>query len=415
MSDPATGVLGLLFWVWPGTTVVVRTRKAAVREAWKSEGDRGAVLFILILFLVIFIAVATLAVDLAADGARAQDLQNTSDAAALAGVVKFQEQILAGASRGEAEDAARDMVETVMELNGIDASADTIDVVITVSEDGTQLRVRISDEDPDQFLPTELLGENLEPRDSTITPSATAEFSACEATCSLRVKIEKSFGATNAPGDGDGYKPILIDQKLYAINHNSTDRKIVCISTITQQPCWPEGAARTAYANSVNYFDPTPELPHTAVVGSRIYWAGTSATSGFRLFCWETASGLDVPCADSVTLNSSLSRVYAGADGNMLSRDKDESRGGGTFTVFGDKVLRLAMIIAFIAGTLRPAQFVADTPTAAIPRRSLCFLPVARSRATMDLRSTVLSTRRTATSTAPCTSRTPRSLTARRL
>ncbi len=333
-----SGPYGLLFWLLLSNTVVVRTREAAVRGAWKSEDDRGAVLFILVWFLVIFIAVAALAVDLAALGARAQDLQNTSDAAALAGVVEYQEQILAGASTGDAETAARAVVEAVMEQNGIDASADNIDVELTVSADGSQLQVTIVDNDPDQFLPTSLLGRTIKPGDASVARSATAEFLACENECSLIVKIEKSFGAVNARGNGDGYKPILVDQKLYAINHNSNDRQIVCISTITQEPCWADGVARSAYAGSVGFFSPNPEMPLTAVVGSRIYWAATDKNNGHRLFCWETAAGLDVPCANSVTLDSSLRRFDNRDADNTLTDFKDENRGGGTFTVFGDKV-----------------------------------------------------------------------------
>jgi len=316
----------------------VRTRQAVVREARKHGDDRGAVLFILVLFLAIFLAVATLAVDLAALGARGQDLQTTSDAAALAGVVEYQEHILAGASTSVAENAARVVVESVMEQNGIDASAGTIEVELAVSADGSRLQVRIVDNDPDRFLPNGLFGETLKPGDASITRSATAEFLACENECSLAVQIEKSFGAVNARGDGDGYKPILVSQKLYAINHNSSDRNIVCISTITQEPCWPDGVQRSAYSNGVGFRSRNPEMPHTAIVGSRIYWAATDENNGHRLFCWETASGLDVPCNNAVTLNSGLRRFDEGAPDNRLTNDKDENRGGGTFTVFGEKV-----------------------------------------------------------------------------
>lgn len=329
---------GLLFWPLLRNTVKVRTREAAVREAWKTDDDRGAVLFILLLFLVIFIAVATLAVDLASQGARGQDLQNTSDAAALAGVVEYQEQILDGATRAEAVDAAELVVEEVMRQNGIDPADGDIELDVVVSDDGSKLQVVIKDLDPDQFLPNDLLGETLKLDDQTVERSATAEFLACENECSLIVKIEKSIGAISARGNGDGYKPILVNQKLYAINHNSNDRQIVCVSTITEAPCWADGVARDAYASSVGFFSPNPEMPHTAVVGTRIYWSATDKGNGHRLFCWETASGLDVPCTDAVLLNSSLRRFDNRDDDNTLSNFKDENRGGGTFTVLGEKV-----------------------------------------------------------------------------
>ncbi len=321
-----------------GNTVGVRTCCEAVREAVKSEDDRGAVLFILLLFLVIFIAVATLAVDLAAQGARAQDLQNTSDAAALAGVVAYQEQILAGASAADAEAAARDVVEAVMAQNGIDASEGNIIVELAVSANGSQLEVRITDTNPNQFLPSDLLGDTIKIDDPSVERRATAEFLACANECSLIVEIKAPFGTVSARGNGDGYKPIRVGDNLYAINHNSGNRNIVCINTVTEAPCWADGVFRTAYANSVGFNDRNPEMPHTAVVGTRIYWTVTDRNNGLRLFCWETASGLDVPCADAVTLDGSLRRYNEGDSDNTLTDDKDENRGGGTFTVFGEKV-----------------------------------------------------------------------------
>lgn len=311
----------------------------------KTDDDRGAVLFILILFLVIFIAVATLALDLAAKGERGQDLQNTSDAAALAGVVEYQEYLLDNPlDFAGAEAAAQIVVEQVMAQNGIDPNgtnpdgSDNIDVQIEAFENGTQLQVRITDSNPDQFLPTDLLGEAIKVGDPSVTRSATAEFLACENECNLTVEIQKSFGAVNARGDGDGYKPVLVNQKLYAINHNSNDRNIVCISIVTQEPCWADGVFRPAYSTSVGFFSPNPEMPQTAVVGSRIYWAATDKSNGHRLFCWETAAGLDVPCPTAVTLNSGLDRFDNRDDDNTLTNFKDENRGGGTFTVFGNKV-----------------------------------------------------------------------------
>lgn len=316
----------------------MRTRCEAVRAAAKSEDDRGAVLFILLLFLVIFIAVAALAVDLAATGARAQDLQNTSDAAALAGIVEYQEQILAGASAADAEAAAQALVEAIMRQNGIDPSDGDIVVQLTVSADGSRLEVRITDTNPDQFLPSDILGETIKIDDPSVERRATAEFLACANECSLIVEIKAPFGSVSARGNGDGYKPIRVGDNLYAINHNSGNRNIVCINTITESPCWADGVFRTAYANSVGFNDRNPEMPHTAVVGTRIYWTVTDRNNGLRLFCWETAAGLDVPCSGAVTLDSGLQRYDEGDADNILSDDKDENRGGGTFTVFGDKV-----------------------------------------------------------------------------
>lgn len=294
-------------------------------------------LVILVMFLFIFIAVAALAVDLAATGARGQDLQNTSDAAALAGVVELQEQMLAGASLAEAEAAARDVIAEIMRQNGIDPSGGAIVVDVEVAADGSRLQVSITDNDPDQHLPSDILGRAIRLDDPSIQRSATAEFLACDNECSLIVEIKAPFGAVSARGNGDGYKPIQVGDNLYALNHNSGERNIVCINTITEQPCWSDGVFRTAYSSSVGFSDRNPEMPHTAVVGTRIYWSVTDRNSGLRLFCWETASGLDYPCPSAVTLDASLRRYNDGDADNALTDDKDENRGGGTFAL-GDKV-----------------------------------------------------------------------------
>jgi len=291
----------------------------------------------MIFFLIIFVAVATLALDLAAKGERAQDLQNTSDAAALAGVVEYQEYLLENPlDFAGAEAAAELVVEQVMAQNGIDPAAGDIAVALDSSADGSRLRVSITDSAPDQFLPNRLFVDEV--RRSAVTRSATAEFLACQNECNIIVRIGKSFGTVEARGNGDGYKPILVGQHLYAINHNSNDRNIVCIDTVTEAHCWDDGAARQAYSGGAGFFSPNPEMPHTAVVGSRIYWAATDKSNGHRLFCWETAAGLDVPCTSAVVLNSSLLRFDNRDDDNALTNFKDENRGGGTFTVRGDKV-----------------------------------------------------------------------------
>ena len=295
----------------------------------------------MILFLVIFIAVATLAVDLAAKGSRGQDLQNASDAAALAGVAEYQSQIVAGADSATAAAEAERVVNEILEQNGIDPTLGniTVDIAIVEEEDGenfgTRLAVTITDSDPDQFLPNDLLGSVIKAGDSSLERTATAEFLLCKLECSLVVTIPAPFEAISARGNGDGYKPIEVGRRLFALNHNSRARNIVCVDRDTREQCWPDSVFRPAYAS--NYDDRNPEMPHTAVVNDIIYWTATDDSNGLRLFCFIAANEVDVPCPNSWSLDPNLTRFDEDQPGNLLVDDKDENRGGGTFA-YNDKV-----------------------------------------------------------------------------
>jgi len=306
----------------------------------RDEDDRGAVLYVLILFLVLFMAVATVAVDLAALGARGQDLQNTSDAAALAGVVEYQQQLVNGSSPDDARLAALQTIYAIMRQNGIDPDSPDIRVDLEISDDRSELKVTIGDNSPNQFLPNDLLGETLKDDQTGVEREATATFVACEFECSLSVAIPSPVTTINAIGKGDGYKPIKVGNRLYAMNHNTRAQSIVCVDTSSQGPCWSGSVERVAYAPGVGYNDRNPEMPHTAVIGDRIYWTATDESNGLRLFCFQTAvdAEFDAPCQDAVDLDRSLLRFDEGDADNTLTNDKDENRGGGTFTVFGEKV-----------------------------------------------------------------------------
>lgn len=308
----------------------------------EDDGERGAVLYILAMFLVIFIAVAALAVDLASIGARGQDLQNTSDAAALAAVVEYQEQLLATGNAATATAAAEAVALEIAAQNRINPDADNITVEVTVVDDPNtptppQVVVAITDADPDSFLPSgDLLGGVVRGGgESTVRRVATAEFLACEGECAVIIPIPEPFQAP-AAGAGDGYKPILIGTKVYALNHNSTGQAIVCVDRVTQLPCWLDAngnleVSRNAYAPSVSFTGRSPEMPQTGVVGTRIYWAAADPAYGLRLFCWDTAT--DAACLTAHTLDSTLLRGNRAL--TPLTNVKDENRGGGTIAVDG--------------------------------------------------------------------------------
>ena len=293
------------------------------------DRERGAVLVLLSLFLFIFLAVAALAVDLSALSARGQTVQNSADAAALAAVADYKEELLASGSEAAAEAAANAAVERMLIQNGLTDPNNPgslrpgISWTIDFDPDGDALIVTVTDDDAQVFV-----GEVVDFRPS-VTRRAKAEFFACRVECSYEVRIPKPFPSVRAKGFGDGYKPIPVGTRMYSLNHNSTGRHIVCVDRETAAPCWPS-LERVAYSSSVGFSSRNPEMPHAAVVGTTIYWSASDA-SGHRLFCWETTT--DTPCSTAVTLST---KPRGNRSVHTLITDrKDEDRGGGTVAVNG--------------------------------------------------------------------------------
>jgi len=295
-------------------------------------------LLLMAAFLTVFLFGAALAVDLAATAARGQTLQNTADAASLAGVVEYQEQLTNGASDADARAAAEVVIRDIMTQNDIDPA----DPDITWNADfvaGGVVTVSIHDDDPDSFL-AGVVGVDPE-----VERAATAEFIACNTLCNVSVDIPKPFGTVDATGDGDGYKPIAFeDDRIFAINHNTdtgTNGQIVCIDRFAQEGCWEDIAGnakanQNAYVTSL-YSEESPEMPQAAVVGNQIYWSATHPFKGHQLFCFNvhpSDRALDAPCTSSITMSDDPRGVW---QSSPLAREKDENRGGGTFAL-NDKV-----------------------------------------------------------------------------
>jgi len=293
----------------------------------QSESDRGATLILLLLFLAVFLGVAALAVDLSALAARGQTLQNTADASALAAVVEYEQQLVTGASQDDARAAAIVVANDVVLLNGVDSSDTDIAVDIEFPAGGGRVTVTIADTDPSSYL-------GMPGVDTRVDRRATAEFLGCEV-CSVQVLIPRPFTEVQATGSGDGYKPIQVGTELYALNRSSASRQIVCVDMLTQDPCWsdPFGDPQVGRDAYYDFNDSTPEMPHTGVVDTRIFWSASDEGTGHRLFCFETA--LHAPCGTSWQMGDDRRIDAASAAGALLTSVADENRGGGTVEVEG--------------------------------------------------------------------------------
>lgn len=260
----------------------------------RPENERGAVLVMVAILILILLVCGTLAVDVSALERRGQTLQNTADAAALAATatwVRTGDPTLATA-------VARDLITQ----NGLDQP----DISFGVNfPDPWTVEVDLADSSPDVFL------GGIVGMDETLTRDAQAELLLCDRDCGIDVELSPPFVATPTVGDGDGYRPISVGDRFYAINHHGTN--VVCIDRTTRQQCFSD---RSAFRNGTDAI--TDQIVHTATVGTRIWWTAQEPTR-LALYCWQTVT--NVPCNSVHTVNASLRADHL--------QDNYRVRGGG--------------------------------------------------------------------------------------
>lgn len=265
------------------------------------EQERGAVLALLAIFTFIFLTVAALAVDLSALERRGQTLQNTADAAALAGVATWI----------DTADYARTLatVNDMLAQNGVAGD----DILVEVVPSAGEVQVIITDDKPDVFLGS-VVGFGGE-----ISRSASARLEDCQIGCNTIVPLPEPFPPTPVVGSGDGYYPVSVGNRLYAINHGG--KEIACVDRTPNDgdevsACWENRLAH-------NYTDPrTGPVAHTVAVGPKLFWVAQEFDQ-LRLYCWQTLS--ESPCDTSVQ----VAALYRAEDlGHNF-----QTRGGGVVAV----------------------------------------------------------------------------------
>jgi len=170
-----------------GSMTTVTGAAKPVEEA--TDRDRGSVLTLVAVVLFVVLTVAALAVDLSALERRGQTLQNTADAAALAGVAVWQE------SADPALTQAR--VTDLLAQNGV--TGDDIEVEINPLG-ADELEVVLTDNDPDVFL-----GGLVNGLRGDLERAATARLENCDNSCNVvRVLVEHRSDGFLRSGDRFG-------------------------------------------------------------------------------------------------------------------------------------------------------------------------------------------------------------------
>lgn len=263
--------------------------------------------------LVVVLASGAVAVDLTALDRRGQTLQNTADAAALAGVAVWAETGDAGATQL--------MVNDLVNQNGL---AGAVAVNIQFPND-TDIVVDLVDADPGVLL------SGVAGFADSIARDATARLEECDAPCGDIIEIPPPFVPISASGSGDGFVPIVVEDRFYAVNHH--EDSIACVDRSTQAWCWGTANRPAFPVGDVE----TGILAHHALVGSKIYYTGQHANS-IKLHCWETVT--DTPCPTPADI-APLGRPYYEyiRYGTTYTRTEnsvyEDYRGGGTVEVGG--------------------------------------------------------------------------------
>lgn len=262
--------------------------------------ERGAVLGLLAATLFVLIGVGGLAVDLAATQSRGQELQNAADAAALAGAAIWSPTL--------SEAGAEAAVDDLLAQNGIGGDV-TWDVTFPTPQE-----VSVAVHDP---TPIRLLGRLLR-NDSGITRSASASFAPCDPTCTFAIDIPRPFSEVNYGGEGDGYRPIVVGNKIYAARHQ--DRTLTCIDRNTNGLCW-DTDSRNLFSNDDLF---TMNVTHSTLVGTRLFHLGfedawssrdqnfPTATGAIYIGCWETTT--DTRCGETLITTGERHGMMAATD-----------------------------------------------------------------------------------------------------
>ncbi len=259
-------------------------------ERLRLSGERGAVLALVAVLLVVVMSAAALAVDLASLDRQGQTLQGAADAAALGSVATWVST--------EDPDAATLVARDLVRANNLDPSL--LAITFPTAND---VRVTLRDDAPDVFLGAAIgLGASL-------SRNATAHFSTCDLGCSTEVDLPQPVAPAHV-GAG-GMKPILVGTNVYALEPASG--YMSCFDTDANEWCFDPAPAFPVSDIAMPY------LAHAEVVGTKIWYLGQRPQS-LDLFCWDTIA--DEPCFNSIKISDLENET---ADGSLTYA----ARGGG--------------------------------------------------------------------------------------
>ncbi len=305
----------------------------------RSESERGAILVLTALVMLLLLFIAAFATDLGAWYRQGEEQQRAADVGSLNGIAAYdrgsKEFFAANGASGwgdldpalhtAAEEAglldAVDTIQALLETSGMsfttapsitlaDPPTDpfTESVVTLTADDGSVVTVTRSfvntSDDPANPIYTRVIDVTISRsgeqyfsdiiRDApTIDRTAQSLLSNCGAECTRGIEINPPFVGFEGNGNGDGYGPLLFDkdpttqgiEEVWAVNHHSSgtgNGQIICMEVEEQAPCGSPLALNFQTGNRpVEYISPA---------GKIFYAARNQNTDRTGLACFDAAT-----------------------------------------------------------------------------------------------------------------------------
>lgn len=293
-----------------------------------TDRERGAILILSALVMILLLFIAAFATDLGAWYRQGQAQQRAADVGSLNGMQAYDRGAkqyfadqgvstwgeLSAAQRTEAERAAMlEAVNTIiglLETSGHSFSATPTEVqlspppnvpgdestftatsddgtLVTITRTGGGMSVTLS-ADGDQYF------SNLLRDAPQITRKSTAVLSNCGAECTRSIVINPPFAGFQGTGQGDGYGPLLYDknpsiqgfEEVWAVNHHAGNGEIICMDVEGQIPCKTDGSQF-----ALNYQTGNRPVEYIDSTAGKIYYAARRAgDQRTGIACFDTAA-----------------------------------------------------------------------------------------------------------------------------
>ena len=285
------------------------------RSLSTEDRERGAVLILSALIMVLILMIAAFATDLGAWYRQGQQQQRAADLGSLNGINAYDRELKAyftsqGASswgdlnaaqqataEQQAMQAAYDAVVAVLEGAGTTVSASPVMAIspppgestaTVTADDGTLIVIT-------RTVDNEIIMSVTQPGTQyfssvvrgapDITRTATAVVSNCSATCNIPIVLNPPFAGFSEAGKGDGFGPLVYGNEIWAVNHHvrsTSEGEIVCMNRITETFCSPTGQFSLGDYNTGNR-----PVEHIDTTRGKIYFTvrdDSSDKSGLACF-----------------------------------------------------------------------------------------------------------------------------------
>ncbi len=241
-----------------------------------TPSDRGAILVLSALVMILLLLIAAFATDLGAWYRQGQSQQRAADVGSLNGIQTYQAEIRQDFSDmgvSAWDDIASNTVRRDLETKAMEEAVNSVvglfeaagvsisnpatynidpppsgESTATITADDGTVIVITRNLNAEMILTVSKPGQQYFSsliRDAPdIVRESTSTLSNCGAVCRIPIEINPPFTGFQATGKGDGYGPLLYgEEEIWAVNHHNfgSQGDIICMDRETQAPCRADG------------------------------------------------------------------------------------------------------------------------------------------------------------------------------